>query len=44
MPATEVSQETNVLAAFSFFPGQKDFASLSAMNSAYYLSSRGFVF
>lgn len=44
MPATEVSQETNMLAAFSFFPGQKDFASLSAMNSAYYLSSRGFVF
>lgn len=44
MPATEVLQETNVLAAFSFFPGQRDFASLSAMNSAYYLSSRGFVF
>lgn len=44
MPAREVSQETDVQAAFSFFPGQKDFADLSAMNGAYYLSSRGFVF
>lgn len=44
MAATEVSQETTVLAAFSFFSGQKNFASLSEINCAYYLTSRAFLF